>query len=64
MTSQAKALTDLIALLRVREEDENRVIRLPAAQPALAAVQRPISTVPARAPMKQAVGAETAWQEF
>jgi len=64
MTSQAKALTDLITLFRVHEEEENRVTRLHAAQPALAAVQRPTSTAAARTPMKQAVGAETAWQEF
>jgi methyl-accepting chemotaxis protein len=64
MTSQAKALTNLIAVFRIREENARRVNRAPAARPVLAAVRQPMSGAPTRAPMNQAMGAATEWQEF
>jgi methyl-accepting chemotaxis protein len=66
MSEQAKKLTDLIAVFRIREHAQHAVAR-----PVIAPVPKPVhvastkpSLAPMRKPMKKVAGSDVEWQEF
>ncbi|HEY0940283.1 MAG TPA: methyl-accepting chemotaxis protein [Steroidobacter sp.] len=69
MSEQAKKLTDLIAVFRIREDGYRssgsmiRPVATPAPKPAPVASPRPV-VIPAPQPMKKAAGSDVEWQEF
>ncbi|MGH8175897.1 MAG: methyl-accepting chemotaxis protein [Steroidobacter sp.] len=63
MTSQAKALTDLIAVFHVRDDASSHVVRTPVAQPAKSASLK-AAAAPASARVKKVAGSDVEWQEF
>jgi methyl-accepting chemotaxis protein len=66
MSEQARQLTDLITVFRIREEGHHAIARpvtAAAPKPVPVASARPIVAAAAR-PMKKAVGSDVEWQEF
>ncbi|MDY6949409.1 MAG: methyl-accepting chemotaxis protein, partial [Pseudomonadota bacterium] len=69
MSEQAKKLTDLIAVFRIREQGHRAVAR-PVVQP-MAVTPKPVHVAstrpyvaPAPQPLKKAAGSDVEWQEF